>query len=117
LDVEFRPEINADLEGLRRRSQVAIVLEDSEYERKASYIQKLFEKSFQAKQLHFHLLRESDAVLSKLLADKKVSRVYVGNLVWDHLDAATREHRRIRRPLLRITDECMKRTWGLIGVI
>jgi GntR family transcriptional regulator len=117
LDVEFRPEMTEDLEALTRGSRVAIVLEDSEFQRKASYIQKLFEKAFHTKQHQFHLLSESGAVLSKLLADKKFSRVYVGNLIWDHLDAATKEQRRIRRPLLRITDECMKRAWGLIGVI
>jgi hypothetical protein len=62
-------------------------------------------------------LRQGDVVLSKLLEDKKFSRIYVGNRVWDRLDARTREHRRIRRPLFRITAECLKRTWGLIGVI
>lgn len=117
MDVEFRPEMNADLNGLARGAQVALVLEDSEFDRKATYIQKLFEKSFHAKQLRFQLFRESEAVLSKLLADKKLPRVYVGNQVWDHLDAKTREHRHIRRPLFRITAECLKRTWGLIGVI
>ena len=117
LEVEFRPEMNADLGGLARGAQVAIVLEDSEYDRKATYIQKLFEKAFHAKQLRFQALRQGDVVLSKLLEDKKFSRIYVGNRVWDRLDAKTREHRRIRRPLFRITDECLKRTWGLIGVI
>jgi DNA-binding transcriptional regulator YhcF (GntR family) len=117
LDVEFRPEMNEDLGNLNRGSSVALVLEDSEYERKASYIRNLFEKAFHARQLQFHPLRRSDVVLSKLLADKKFSRIYAGNRVWDHLDAKTREHRRIRRPLFRITDECLKRTWGLIGVI
>jgi GntR family transcriptional regulator len=117
LDVEFRPEMNEDLGSLGRGSQIALVLEDSEYERKAAYIRNLFEKAFHAKQLEFHPLRESEVVLSKLLADKKVSRVYVGNRIWDHLDSVTKDHRRIRRPLFRITDECMKRTWNLIGVI
>jgi GntR family transcriptional regulator len=117
LEVEFRPEMNADLGGLARGAQVAIVLEDSEYDRKATYIQKLFEKAFHAKQLRFQALRQGDVELSKLLEDKKFSRIYVGNRVWDRLDARTREHRRIRRPLFRITDECLKRTWGLIGVI
>ncbi|MFZ0634392.1 MAG: GntR family transcriptional regulator [Candidatus Acidiferrales bacterium] len=117
LDVEFRPEMNADLGGLSRGSQVALVLEDSEYERKAAYVRNLFEKAFHSRQLQFPPLRESDVVVSKLLGDKKFSRVYVGNQIWDHLDAASKEHRRIRRPLFRITDECMKRTWGLIGVI
>ncbi len=117
LDVEFRPEMNADLGGLSRGSQVALVLEDSEYERKGSYVGNLFEKAFQARQLQFHLMRESGAVLSKLLAGKKFSRVYVGNCTWEHLEAAVKKHRRIRRPLFRITDECLKRMWGLIGVI
>ena len=117
LEVEFRPEMNADLGGLARGAQVAIVLEDSEYDRKATYIQKLFEKAFHAKRLRVQALRQGEVVLSKLLEDKKFSRIYVGNRVWDRLEARTREHRRIRRPLFRITDECLKRTWGLIGVI
>ena len=117
LDVEFRPEMTADLGGLSRRAQVAMVLKDSEYERKAAYIGKLFEKAFYSKQIHFQTLREGDIVLPKLLGDKKYSRVLVGNQIWDHLDAGTKAHRAIRRPLFRITDECMKRTWGLIGVI
>ena len=117
LDVEFRPEMNADLGGLARSSQVALVLEDSEYDHKATYIRKLFEKAFHAKQLQFQMLRESAVSLPKLLRDKKFSRVYVGNRIWDHLDAGTKAHRRIRRPTFRITDECLKRTWGLIGVI
>lgn len=117
LDVEFQPKMNEDLGGLSRGSQIALVLEDSEYERKAAYVRNLFEKAFQAKQLKFHPLRESEVALPKLLADKRFSRVYVGNQIWDHLDAETKEHRRIRRPLFRITDECMKRTWNLIGVV
>jgi DNA-binding transcriptional regulator YhcF (GntR family) len=117
LEVEFRPEMYADMGGLRRGSQVALVLENSEYDRKASYIHHLFDRSFHSKELHFQLIREKDVEISKLLADKKFARVYAGNLIWDHLDAATKRHRRIRRPLLRITDECVKRTWGLIGVI
>jgi len=117
LDVEFRPEMKADFGGLSRGSQVAMVLEDSEYERKAAYIRTLFERSFHARQIRFQPMRESDVVLSKLLRDKKFARVLVGNLIWDHLDAETKQHRRICRPLIRITDECMKRTWDLIGVI
>jgi len=117
LDVEFRPEMTADFGGLSRKAHVALVLADSEYERKAAYVVKLFEKAFHSKQIHFQALRESDIVLPKLLRDKKYSRVLVGNQIWDHLDAATRAHRIIRRPLFRITDECLKRTWGLIGVI
>jgi GntR family transcriptional regulator len=117
LDVEFRPEMNADLGGLARKSQIALILEDSEYDRKATYVRNLFEKAFHAKQLQFQPLRESAVSLPKLLKDKKFSRIYVGNRIWDHLDAGTRGNRRIRRPMFRITDECLKRTWGLIGVI
>lgn len=117
LDVEIQPVMNADLGSLARRSQVALVLEDSEYDRKATYIHQLFEKAFHAKQLQFQMLREGSVSLPKLLRDKKFSRIYVGNRVWDHLDAGIKAHRRIRRPMFRITDECLKRTWGLIGVI
>ena len=45
LEVEFRPEMNADLGGLARGAQVAIVLEDSEYDRKADLHSKTFRKS------------------------------------------------------------------------
>ncbi|HLY41077.1 MAG TPA: GntR family transcriptional regulator [Terracidiphilus sp.] len=117
LDVEIHPIMNADLGALSRDAHVALVLENSEYDRKAVYIGSMFEKAFHNNHLQFETLRESEIVLPKLLGDKKYARVYVGNRIWDDLDAETRGHRRIRRPRFRITDECMKRAWGLIGVI
>ena len=117
LEVEFGPEMNADLESLSRRSVVMVVLDDAEHQHKARFIQDLFEKSYRANDLRFRIIRRSDANLPSLLADKKLARVYVGNLIWDVLDPGTKKSPRIRRPRLRITDECVKRAWSQIGVI
>lgn len=117
LEVEFGPEMNADLGSLPRRSAVMVVLADAEHEHKARFIQDLFEKSYRANDLRFRIIRRSDANLPALLADKKLARVYVGNLIWDVLDSGTKKSPRIRRPRLRITDDCVKRAWSQIGVI
>ena len=109
--------MNSDLGNLPRRSVVVVVLDDAEYQHKARFIQDLFEKSYRENGLRFRIIRRSDANLPSLLADKKLARVYVGNLIWDVLDPGTRKSPRIRRPRLRITDECVKRAWSQIGVI
>jgi DNA-binding transcriptional regulator YhcF (GntR family) len=117
LEVEFGPEMNTDLGTLPRRSSVAVVLADSEHEHKVHFIRELFEKSYRNNQLRFQIIRHSEADLPALLADRKLARVYVGNLIWDALEPSTKASPRIRRPRLRITDACVKRAWTQIGVI
>lgn len=117
VDVVFAPEMKNDLQGLPRGSQVAVVLADSEYRRKASYIDDWFGRTFQANRCRFLFLPRSEADLADLLKSRSLARVYVGNQIWDALDSATKQAHKIRRPRLLISPESVERAWRLIGII
>jgi DNA-binding transcriptional regulator YhcF (GntR family) len=117
LDVEFDEIMMQDFAKLPKGTTVPMVIPDDEYAVKGVFLSQLFSRPVQGRAMKVQLLSLGEVSLPKLLKDKRHARVYVGNGVWDHLDETTRAVSKLRRVRFRVTNECVKRIWGRIGLI
>lgn len=117
VNVEFRPEMEKDLDGLPSHSRIMFVIQQEDFAHLSALVRGFLEDKFGDLGFVFEVVSSGEVVLEEVLRRKRHARVLISNRIWDDLNNELRNSSRLSRARLQVTRESVKSAWGSIGVI